>query len=201
MTSQYDHADQPHPPARVDDLFGSFQPGSDVERADLARIRALVAASEADPTAPSPWDRSNPLHLTGSALIVATTTGQVLLRWHDRQQSWLQVGGHGDPGEHDPLDVALREAEEETGLTDLAPWPDHPHPVHLVCVPVPAKGPEPAHEHADIRYLLTTSQPEAAVPESDDAPLRWLTFPEAKAATTEDNLRLTLDRIEHIVAG
>jgi 8-oxo-dGTP pyrophosphatase MutT (NUDIX family) len=37
---------------------------------------------------------------------------------------WLQVGGHGDPGEGDPLAIALREAAEETGLSDLVPWPD-----------------------------------------------------------------------------
>ena len=47
----------------------------------------------------------------------------VLLRWHERQQAWLQVGGHGDPGEVDPFAIALREAEEETGLADLDVWP------------------------------------------------------------------------------
>jgi 8-oxo-dGTP pyrophosphatase MutT (NUDIX family) len=36
----------------------------------------------------------------------------------------LQVGGYGDPGENEPLEIALREAAEETGLSDLVPWPD-----------------------------------------------------------------------------
>jgi 8-oxo-dGTP pyrophosphatase MutT (NUDIX family) len=136
------------------------------------------------------------LHITCSAVIVHPPTRRVLLRWHTRQEAWLQVGGHADPGESDPLAVALREATEETGLEDLVPWPDPAAgPVHLVVVPVPAGRGEPAHEHADVRYVLATEQPETAAAESPDAPLRWLTLEEAKQLTAEDNLRETLDRI------
>ena len=46
---------------------------------------------------------------------------RLLLRWHERFNRYQQVGGHGDAGEDDPLGVALREAREETGLTDLRP--------------------------------------------------------------------------------
>lgn len=167
---------------------------SETERRDLSRVRSLLDSGD-------PWDRSTPLHLTGSALVVHRPTRRVLLRWHERQGAWLQVGGHGDPGEHDPLSVALREALEETGLTDLAPSPDFVGPVHVVCVPVPARDPEPAHEHADVRYVLTTDQPDDATPEREDAPLRWLTFDEARAATSADNLRETLDRIEAVLSS
>jgi 8-oxo-dGTP pyrophosphatase MutT (NUDIX family) len=172
----------------VADQLSAYQPRGAAEAADLPRIRA-VAGAPADP-----WSRSNPLHLTGSAVIVHPATGRVLLRWHERQLAWLQVGGHGDPGESDPLEIALREAREETGLTDLVPWPD-PALVHAVIVSVPARGDEPAHEHADLRYMLATSDPEAARPERETAPVRWLTMDEARAVTAEDNLRETLDRV------
>ena len=53
---------------------------------------------------------------------------------------------------------ARREAEEETGLTDLVPWPDTAiRQVVIVRVP-PGKG-EPAHEHADIRFFMSTATP------------------------------------------
>jgi 8-oxo-dGTP pyrophosphatase MutT (NUDIX family) len=163
------------------------------EAADLARLGAAVARGGAAGV----WGRSGPLHVTGSAVVVDPVARRVLLRWHDRMQSWLQVGGHTEDDDADALVTALREAEEETGLPDLTPWPDaaHPVPVHVVIVPVPAGGDEPAHEHADVRYVVATARPDAAVPEHETAPLRWLTIAEALELVAEDNLRTTLDRV------
>jgi 8-oxo-dGTP pyrophosphatase MutT (NUDIX family) len=124
----------------------------------------------------------------------------VLLRWHKRQQAWLQVGGHGDPGESDPLEVALREGVEETGLTDLRPWPDA-ELRHVAVVNVPASATEPAHRHADLRFVLATDDPDAATPESPGAPLRWLSPDEAFELTSEPNFRETLSRVERLLAG
>jgi 8-oxo-dGTP pyrophosphatase MutT (NUDIX family) len=176
----------------IRDLLRQYQPEGEAEVADLARVRAL-----ADST-PDPYPRSLPMHVTGSALIVHPDSGRVLLRWHPRQQAWLQVGGHGDPGENDPLGIARREAAEETGLADLAPWPD-PQLRHVVIVSVPAAGADPAHEHADARFFLATRMPDAVVPEAPDAPLRWLTLAEARDLTTEPNLQETLSRAERLL--
>ena len=99
-------------------LLDHYRPEGDAEAADVRRVRSLLEA------AADPYRRSLTLHVTSSALIVHPPTGRVLLRWHQRQQAWLQVGGHGDPGETDPLAIVAREAAEETGLTDLVPWPD-----------------------------------------------------------------------------
>ena len=92
------------------------------------------------------------------------------------------------------------EAGEETGLTDLEPWPDA-QLRHVVVVPVPASSAEPAHHHADLRFVLATHDPEAARPENPDAPLRWLSLAEAEAATSQANLRETLTRAQRLLAG
>jgi 8-oxo-dGTP pyrophosphatase MutT (NUDIX family) len=173
-------------------LLQQYQPEGEAETADLARVRALAESAD------DPWRRELPLHVTASALIVHSPTGRVLLRWHQRQQAWLQVGGHGDPGETDALAIALREATEETGLTDLVPWPDG-QLRHVVIVDVPAGKGEPAHEHADLRYFMATRTPEAARAENDDAPLRWLSLTEAYEATSEVNLTETLARLERLL--
>ena len=159
----------------------------------MARTRRLAEA-EADP-----WHRSLPLHLTSSALIAHPPSGRVLLRWHRRHRLWLQVGGHADPGETDPLAIALREAEEESGLTDLAPWPDASLRHVVVCQVAPGNG-EPAHEHADLRYFLATDHPETARPESEDTPLRWLTVADARDLVAPNNLAETLDRLAREIA-
>jgi 8-oxo-dGTP pyrophosphatase MutT (NUDIX family) len=175
-------------------LLAQYQPEGEAETAELPRVRALAKGAD------DPWRRELPLHATASALIVHPSSARVLLRWHQRQQAWLQVGGHGDPGESDPLAIALREAAEETGLADLVPWPDS-QLRHLVIVDVPAGKGEPAHEHADLRYFMATQTPEAAEAENIDAPLRWLSLTEAYEATSEVNLRETLARLERLLSS
>jgi 8-oxo-dGTP pyrophosphatase MutT (NUDIX family) len=176
------------------DLLDGYRPRGETETADLARMRDLAATSA------DPWSRSLPLHVTASALIVHPAASRILLRWHQRQQAWLQVGGHGDPGEIDPMTVALREATEETGLTDLAPWPDS-RLWHVVVVSVPASATEPAHQHADLRFVFATQTPDQARPEKPNAPVRWLAFDEAEQVLSEDNVRETLMRLRALSPG
>lgn len=161
------------------------------EAADVARVVELAGTGD-------PWDRSLPLHVTASALIVHPPSRQVLLRWHARQQNWLQVGGHGDPGEHDPLGVALREAAEETGLDDLRPWPTDDLR-HVVIVPVRAGKGEPAHQHADVRFLLATDHPERARPENPTAELRWLSIAGALDLAGHDNVADLIRRADELL--
>jgi 8-oxo-dGTP pyrophosphatase MutT (NUDIX family) len=174
------------------ELLDRFRPEGDAEMADVRRVRALLES------AADPYRRDLPLHVTASALIVHPPTGRVLLRWHQRQQAWLQVGGHGDPGETEPLGIVAREGEEETGLTDLVPWPDAEiKQVVIVDVP-PGKG-EPAHQHADVRFFMATGTPDSIRAENPTAQLRWLTLPAARDTTSEPNLRVALTRIEPLL--
>ena len=94
---------EPHTASsRLTALLEQYRPRGDAETADLRRVQTLAETGD------DPWRRDLPLHVTASALIVHPPTGRVLLRWHQRQQAWLQVGGHGDPGESDPLAIARR---------------------------------------------------------------------------------------------
>jgi 8-oxo-dGTP pyrophosphatase MutT (NUDIX family) len=171
----------------------TFAPADGGEAADVARILDLIT-SVADP-----WSRSEPLHLTASALVVHAGSDRVLLRWHQKFRQFMQVGGHGDPGEWDPLAVALREGAEETGLPDLRPV-ERREPlvtgglVQVVVVPVPAHAGEPAHEHADLRFLLETDRPAEARPETASAPIRWMSWDEARETVSKENLLVLLER-------
>jgi 8-oxo-dGTP pyrophosphatase MutT (NUDIX family) len=174
-----------------------YVPRATDEPSDVARLRDLAAADD-------PWSRSTRVHVTGSAVVVHPPSRRVLLRWHERMGGWLHVGGHVDPGETTALAAARREAQEETGLADLRPWPerdgqDGPAPVHLAIVPVPAGRGEPAHEHADVRYVLATDRPDDAEPESPTARLRWLPVTEAVEAVGQDNIRETLLRVTELL--
>ena len=54
-------------------------------------------------------------HVTGSAWIVNPARTHVLLTHHKKLGRWLQPGGHSD-GHNVTLEVALKEAAEESGL-------------------------------------------------------------------------------------
>lgn len=180
-------------PALLTALDG-YIPRSDREEADVRRIRDLSRHSD-------PWSRHSRLHITGSALVVHPSSSHVLMRWHERVGHWLQVGGHANDGERDPWDVALREAREETGLDDLRGWPTGSAraPVQVTIVGVPAGSDEPAHEHADIRYVLATEASSTVVPESRKAPLRWSSVADAISSTDEDSLREFLRRVDALI--
>jgi 8-oxo-dGTP pyrophosphatase MutT (NUDIX family) len=164
------------------------------EEEDLEAIREVAANAH-------PFDRALRFHLTASALVIEPQSARVLLRWHTRHGSWMQVGGHGDPGESAPYAVALREAVEETGLVDLVSFPDvaAPRLIQVAVVPVPANAKEPAHLHGDLRYVMATSSPDAIVAESVDNPLRWCSFAEAETLVGVDNLHTLLVRTEELL--
>ena len=173
----------------LEELLSRYAPLDDRERADVQRTRAENRRIDL-------FGRGSSLHVTGSALVVAEEATRVLLRWHDRLERWLQVGGHMDVGEKDPAVTASREAREETGLNDLRFWPSSiPILIHVVIVSVPARADEPAHEHVDLRYVLCTDAPHLATQERDSTPLQWLGFDEAISSIDEENLKDSLQRV------
>lgn len=89
-------------------------------------------------------------HLTGSAFVVDAAGERALLLHHTKLDRWLQPGGHAD-GDGNLAAVALREAEEETGIVGLqVAMPAIDVDVHTI----PERGDEPEHLHLDVRYLL-----------------------------------------------
>lgn len=111
-----------------------------------------------------------PGHITGSSFIVDETRKFTLLTHHAKLNKWLQPGGHAD-GEEDILNVALREAKEETGLQNfklLLPT-IFDLDVHLI----PARKEFPEHYHYDVRFLFEASQKEAMMISEESHDLAW----------------------------
>lgn len=89
-------------------------------------------------------------HFTGSAFVVSADGRRALLLHHAKLQRWLQPGGHAD-GNADLAAVALREAEEESGLRGLVAEPGI---FDLDRHAIPARGAEPGHWHYDVRFVV-----------------------------------------------
>ena len=121
---------------------------------------------------PHCFERSNAAgHMTGSAWLLNPAGDKALLTLHHNLQRWMQTGGHAD-GDPDTLRVALKEAEEESGITGLVPISDEIFDIDIHLIPArPAKG-EPAHYHYDVRYLLRAPHEQFTVSEESVA-LQW----------------------------
>lgn len=183
--------------SQLEDILDEHQPLDDKEREDVATIKQLIRAH------PNIMNMNCEVgHITASAVIVDITSHQVLLHFHKRLNRWLQVGGHGDY-ETDFALVAMREAQEETGLRDLAFLPaDKPIvPIDYDVHSIPQNKDFPEHLHLDFRYVLTTSQPDALSPEDgESAQFKWLAFDEALSLTDiDDSLKRLLRKAQRLV--
>lgn len=119
---------------------------------ELRTINKIKTFSEQNKNCFSRLNREG--HITGSAWIVNETFDAFLLVHHRKLGWWLQLGGHAD-GESNILNVALREAQEESGLSNFKVLSDEIFDVDVH--PIPERLHERGHFHFDIRFLLQTS--------------------------------------------
>jgi 8-oxo-dGTP pyrophosphatase MutT (NUDIX family) len=121
-------------------------------------------------------------HFTGSAWLVDARGERVLLTLHRKLGRWLQLGGHAD-GDTDLARVALREAEEESGLGGLVV---EPVPFDLDRHRIPARGDEPEHWHYDVRYVVRATAGEDFVVSAESRALAWRGVGELAADAAAD---------------
>ncbi len=110
-------------------------------------------------------------HITGSAWIVDKSRQFTLLTHHRKLDKWFQTGGHCD-GDSDVLNVAMKEAMEETGLTDIQAISSNIFDIDIHEIPE-RKG-VPTHLHYDIRFLLEADMNEPLIISSESSDLAWI---------------------------
>jgi len=123
-------------------------------------------------------------HVTGSAWVVNRDRTHTLLVHHRRLGKWLQPGGHAE-GETDALAVAIREAEEETGLRVR---PVSPLIFDLDAHDIPERKKEPAHVHFDIRYLVEADMAKRVVVSPESRAAEWVRLEHVSAMNTDESV-------------
>lgn len=124
-----------------------------------------------------------PGHITGSAWIVDESKEYTLLTHHAKLNRWLQPGGHAD-GEENVLEVARKEAIEETGLTNLKlPLSSF---FDLDIHTIPARKEFPEHLHYDIRFLFIASRSEKLLISEESHDLGWIHMDDLSTITNNN---------------
>jgi len=106
---------------------------------------------------------------TASSWLINSTQRQFLLMHHRKLDRWLQPGGHCD-GNLDVLAVAIKEAQEETGMQDIVVVNENIFDLDIHFIP--KRKSEHTHLHFDVRFLLK-SQNDHLDPNHESFDVRW----------------------------
>ncbi len=147
--------------------------------------------------------RNNRLvHLTTSAFIVNPERDKVLMVYHNIYDSWSWVGGHCD-GEDIPLDNAIKEMKEETGVENFKIVSEKPISLNLLTVKSHYSGNKyiVPHIHLDLTYLFEVSEDEnIRIKEDENSDIGWIKFSEVSEKSSEPHMipiyEKIIDRVE-----
>ena len=129
-------------------------------------------------------------HVTGSAWLLNQTEDKVLLTHHKKLGRWLQLGGHAD-NNPDINAVALREAQEESGLQQIQCLTEHVFSVdiHLIPEHIGKFQVTPKHYHYDITYIFKAMDNSQYVVSDESNDLAWFSFAELQNLELDANVK------------
>jgi len=110
-------------------------------------------------------------HVTASAWLLNQDKTKALLMHHTKLDKWFQLGGHCD-GNPDTLEVAIKEAEEESGIQNISAVNNQIFDIDVHLIPENKR--EKEHYHYDIRFLLYVNGDDQLVQNSESKELRWI---------------------------
>lgn len=153
-------------------------------------------------TFPNLLTRENPFaHLTSSSWILNRAHDRVLMVYHNIYQSWSWTGGHAD-GDPDLLAVAVREAQEETGVQSLSPLSREAASLDVLPVWGHFKRGKYVvpHLHLNLTYFLETddSIPLHCKPDENSG-VNWFSPEKAVEACAERDMKPVYEKLNEIL--
>ena len=131
-------------------------------------------------------------HLTASSFIFDPTRTKTLMVYHNIYKSWSWTGGHAD-GDPDLKAVALKEAVEETGVTELRFIDGSVCAVDILPVQAHEKRgvPVKAHVHLNICYALECREDvELKIKPDENSAVGWIDISDWKSKISESDKQM-----------
>ncbi|MEO6077726.1 MAG: NUDIX domain-containing protein [Candidatus Andersenbacteria bacterium] len=165
-------------------LLENYKPYDEMERFHVVQVQQFLRESH------NVYDRANLLgHVVADAWIVNPARTHVVLIEHGMNKKWMAPGGHCD-GNSDVHAAAMREAEEETGLTNLKPLlGGNIYDVNVGNVPGREKHCklEPSHLHFDICFAFEAPDNAPLIISHESDGLKWVALDELKNLETSES--------------
>lgn len=121
---------------------------------------------------PNCFERSLTIgHITASCMLINQHNTHALLTHHAKLDKWFQLGGHCD-GNPNVLEVALKEAQEESGIEKIIPVTDQIFDIDIHLIAGNKK--EQAHFHFDVRFLLQVQGDATVTISNESKALLWV---------------------------
>jgi len=130
-------------------------------------------------------------HFTASAIVLNSSMDRVLFHHHKIYNSWSWVGGHND-GDDDCLEVSIKEAKEETGITKVTPLTEEIAGIDIIYVmPHIKRGKHVSdHLHLNLTYILIADETEEVrIKEDENNGVRWFGIDEVFDYVTEPRMK------------
>lgn len=177
----------------------SYQPDCEQEETDQRIMLECMEKME------NVLTRENEVtHFSASGWIVNKQRTKVLMAYHNIYNSWSWTGGHAD-GEEDMLQVALREAKEETGVYHIQPVTEDIFSLEILTVDGHIKKGKyvSAHLHMNITYLFEADEEdELSIKPDENSGVCWMTLQEAVEKSTEPCMVVIYKKLnEKLVRG
>ena len=130
-------------------------------------------------------------HFTSSAFVLNKERTKILMVYHKIYNSWAWPGGHSD-GDSNLLNVAMKEAKEETGIKNVIPIFKNIYSIEIISVNGHEKSEKyiSAHVHLNVTYLLEADENEKIhIKEDENSGVKWVPIDNVLDLTSETWVR------------
>ncbi len=138
-------------------------------------------------------------HMTSSSMVFNKTFDKVLMIHHNIYKTWAWTGGHAD-GDVDLLQVAIREAKEETGIEEIYPVTEDIISVDIIPVYGHVKRGKyvSSHLHLNISYALVADEAHAlSIKDDENSGVMWVNIEDIAKYSNEPYLVDIYEKIIH----
>lgn len=130
------------------------------------------------------------VHITSSSMIFNKDRSKVLMIYHNIYDTWTWTGGHAD-GEDDLLNIAIKEAKEETGLKNITPIMDDIASIDILPVWSHFKGEKfvSSHLHLNTSFLFEASECDKLIVNFDETNgVKWIDIKDIEKYSNEEKI-------------